>query len=147
MLATLGIQLPPPPAPLASYVPVRLTGYLAFVAGQIAVENGEVLHPGHLGADVTVEQGQEAARRCALQSLSALKEALGSLDRVRGIVQMTVFVSSAAGFTEQPEVANGASDVLVEIFGEPGKHARAAIGVAELPRGASVEVTMVAKID
>jgi len=128
-------------------VPVRLTGYLAFVAGQIAVEDGEVVHPGHLGADVTVEQGQEAARRCALQSLSALKEALGSLDRVRGIVQMTVFVSSAAGFTEQPEVANGASDVLVEIFGEPGKHARAAIGVAELPRGAPVEVTMVAKID
>lgn len=128
-------------------MPVRLTGYLAFVAGQIAVEDGEVVHPGHLGADVTVEQGQEAARRCALQSLSALKEALGSLDRVRGIVQMTVFVSSAAGFTEQPEVANGASDVLVEIFGEPGKHARAAIGVAELPRGAPVEVTMVAKID
>ncbi|HEX9717171.1 MAG TPA: RidA family protein [Actinomycetota bacterium] len=143
----MGIQLPPPPAPLASYVPVRLTGYLAFVAGQIAVEDGEVVHPGHLGADVTVEQGQEAARRCALQSLSALKEALGSLDRVRGIVQMTVFVSSAAGFTEQPEVANGASDVLVGIFGEPGKHARAAIGVAELPRGAPVEVTMVAKID
>jgi len=128
-------------------VPVRLTGYLAFVAGQIAVEDGEVVHPGHLGADVTVEQGQEAARRCALQSLSALKEALGSLDRVRGIVQMTVFVSSAAGFIEQPEVANGASDVVVEIFGEPGKHARAAIGVAELPRGAPVEVTMVAKID
>ena len=128
-------------------MPVRLTGYLAFVAGQIAVEDGEVVHPGHLGADVTVEQGQEAARRCALQSLSALKEALGSLDRVRGIVQMTVFVSSAAGFTEQPEVANGASDVLVGIFGEPGKHARAAIGVAELPRGAPVEVTMVAKID
>lgn len=128
-------------------MPVRVTGYLAFVAGQIAMEDGEVLYPGHLGAEVTMEQGQEAARRCALQSLSALKEALGSLDRVRGIVQMTVFVSSAAGFTEQPQVANAASDVLVEIFGEPGKHARAAIGVTELPRGAPVEVTIVAKVD
>lgn len=85
LLATLGIQLPPAPAPLASYVPVRVTGYLAFVAGQIAMEDGEVLYPGHLGAEVTMEQGQEAARRCALQSLSALKEALGSLDRVREI--------------------------------------------------------------
>ncbi|MGH2659625.1 MAG: RidA family protein [Actinomycetota bacterium] len=147
LLATLGIQLPQAPAPLASYVPVRITGELAFVAGQIAVEDGEVLYPGHLGAEVTVEQGKEAARRCALLTLSALKEALGSLDRVRGIVQMTVFVCSTSGFTEQPQVANGASDVLVEIFGEPGKHARAAIGVAELPRGAPVEVMVVAKID
>lgn len=147
LLATQGLTLPPPPEPIASYVPVRLMGELAFVSAQIAAEAGAVLHPGHLGAEVSVEQGQESARRCALQSLSALKSALGSLDRVRGIVQVTVFVASAPGFTAQSTVANGASDLLVQVFGEAGKHARAAIGVAELPLGASVEVAVLAKVD
>ncbi len=147
LLATQGLTLPPAPAPVASYIPVRLTGELAFVSGQIAAEDGKVLHPGHLGAEVTIEDGQEAARRCALQALSALKAALGSLDRVRGIIQVTVFVASAPGFTDQPKVANGASDLLVQVFGEAGKHARAAIGVAELPLGAPVEVAVLAKMD
>ena len=146
-LVELGLELPPAPAPVASYVPVRLRGDLAYVSGQIPVADGEVLHPGHLGAEVTLEQGQGATRRCALQALSALREALGSLDRVRGIVQVTVFVASSPGFTDQPKVANGASDVLVEIFGERGKHARAAVGVAELPLGAPVEVALVAELD
>jgi enamine deaminase RidA (YjgF/YER057c/UK114 family) len=146
-LVELGLELPPAPAPVASYVPVRLLGDLAYVSGQIPVADGEVLHPGHLGAEVTLEQGQGATRRCALQALSALREALGSLDRVRGIVQVTVFVASSPGFTDQPKVANGASDVLVEIFGERGKHARAAVGVAELPLGAPVEVALVAELD
>jgi enamine deaminase RidA (YjgF/YER057c/UK114 family) len=146
-LGTLGIALPVAAKPVASYVPVRLIGDLAFVSGQIAMEDGVVLQPGHLGAEVALEQGQEAARRCALQALAALQEALGSLDRVRGIVQLQVFVASAPGFTDQPKVANGASDLLVEIFGDEGKHARAAVGVAELPLGASVEVAVVAAID
>lgn len=146
-LGELGIELPPTPAPVASYVPVRVAGGLAFVAGQIPLEAGEVLSAGRLGAEVTLEQGAEAARRCALQALSALRDALGSLDRVRHIVKVEVFVASAPGFVDQPKVANGASDALVEILGEAGRHARAAVGVAELPLGASVEVAIVAAVD
>lgn len=145
-LTELGIELPAAPAPVASYVPVRLAGDLAFVSGQIPMEEGRVLHTGRLGADVDLELGQVAARRCALQALSALRDALGSLDRVIGVVQVSVFVASAPGFTDQPKVANGASDVLVEIFGEEGRHARAAVGVAELPLGACVEVALTARV-
>lgn len=145
-LRELGIELPPPPSAVASYVPVRVSGSLAFVAGQVPLVEGEMLHPGKLGTDISVEQGAEAARRCALQALAALREALGSLDRVRGIVQVSVFVASAAGFTDESKVANGASDLLVEVFGDAGRHARAAVGVAELPLGASVEVALLAEI-
>lgn len=146
-LTELGIELPPAPAPVASYVPVRVAGDLAFVAGQIPLDGGALWYPGKVGAEVSLEQGVEAARRCALQALSALRDALGSLDRVRGIVKVDVFVASAPGFVDQPKVANGASDTLVEIFGEAGRHARAAVGVTELPLGASVEVAIVAAID
>lgn len=146
LLTQLGIRLPPVAAPLASYVPVRIYGDLAYVSGQIPIEDGSVLSMGKLGEDRTIEDGQAAARRCALQALSALREALGSLDRVKGIVQVTVYVASAPGFTDQPQVANGASDLLLEIFGDEGRHARAAVGVAELPLGASVEVSMLAKV-
>ena len=145
LLVHLGIQLPPPPAAAGSYVPVRLAGELAYVSGQVPVVDGELLHPGKLGAEVTLEQGVEAAKRCALQALSALRDALGTLDRVKGIVQLSVFVASAPGFTDQPKVANGASDLLVEIFGDQGRHARAAVGVSELPLGASVEVAVIAR--
>lgn len=145
-LAELGIELPAAPAPIASYVPVAEAGELAFVAAQIPMQDGTVLVSGKVGGDVTIEHAQEAARRCALQAVSALRERFGTLERVRGIVQVMVFVASAPGFTEQPKVANGASDVLVEIFGEEGKHARAAVGVAELPMGAAVEVALVARI-
>ena len=145
-LAELGLELPPAAAPIASYVPVRISGDQAFVAGQVPIEDGRLLSAGKLGADVSIEQGQEAARRCALQALAALRNALGSLDRVRGIVKLDVFVASAPGFTDHPKVANGASDLLVEVFGEEGRHARAAVGVAELPLGASVEVALVAQI-
>lgn len=145
-LSELGIELPPPPAPVASYVPVRIAGALAFVAGQIPLEDGTVSPTGAVDADVTVERAQGGARRCALQALAALREALGTLDRVVGVVQLTVYVASSPGFTQQPAVANGASDVLVEIFGEGGRHARAAVGVAELPLGASVEVAVTAAI-
>jgi enamine deaminase RidA (YjgF/YER057c/UK114 family) len=101
---------------------------------------------GHLGADVDVDAGQEAARRCALQALAALRAELGSLSRVRRIVRVGVFVASTPGFTDQPKVANGASDLLVEVFGEQGRHARAAVGVAELPLGVPVEVELLAEI-
>ena len=145
-LEELGIELPPAVAPVASYVPVRTAGSLAFVAGQIPVKDGSVVLTGAVDADVTLEQAQGAGRRCALQALGSLREALGSLDRVVGIAQLTVFVASSPGFTQQPAVANGASDVLVEIFGEQGRHARAAVGVAELPLGATVEVVVTAVI-
>jgi enamine deaminase RidA (YjgF/YER057c/UK114 family) len=142
-LSRLGIELPPPPKALASYVPVRIHDGLAYVSGQVASVEGAVMHPGRLGAEVGVEQAREAARRCALQILSALREALGSLDRVTGVLQVFVFVASEPTFGEQPVIGNAASDLLVEVFGEVGKHSRAAIGVAALPLGASVEVSAV----
>lgn len=145
-LAELGIELPPTPAPVASYVPVTVAGELAFVAGQVPMKEGAVTLTGRLGEGVEVEQAQAAARRCALQAVSALRDALGSLDRVAGIAQVTVYVASAPSFTEQPKVANGASDALVEIFGEDGRHARAAVGVQALPLGAAVEVAVTARI-
>lgn len=146
-LAELGIELPPPPQAVASYVPVVVAGGFAFVSGQVPMVEGALLHPGKLGAEVTLELGQEAARRCALQALSALNAELGSLERVKRIARADVFVASAPGFTEQPKVANGASDLLVEIFGDAGRHARAAVGVAELPLGACVEVALLAELN
>jgi enamine deaminase RidA (YjgF/YER057c/UK114 family) len=145
-LQELGIELPPPPKPVASYVPVVVSGGFAFVAGQVAMAEGTVQSPGKLGAEVSVGEGQAAARRCALQALAALEEELGDLDRVTRIVQVTVFVASGEGFTDQPKVANGASDVLVEVFGDAGRHARAAVGVAELPLGGPVEVAVIARV-
>jgi enamine deaminase RidA (YjgF/YER057c/UK114 family) len=146
LLANLGIRLPAPARPIASYIPVRVSGDHAFVSGQIPMEDGNVLSSGRLGAEISIEQGQEAARRCALQALAVLRQELGTLDRVKGIVKVDVFVASAPSFGDQAKVANGASDLLVEIFGEDGKHARAAIGVAELPLGASVEVALIARV-
>jgi enamine deaminase RidA (YjgF/YER057c/UK114 family) len=146
LLANLGIRLPAPARPIASYIPVRVSGDHAFVSGQIPMEDGNVLSSGRLGAEISIEQGQEAARLCALQALAVLRQELGTLDRVKGIVKVDVFVASAPSFGDQAKVANGASDLLVEIFGEDGKHARAAIGVAELPLGASVEVALIARV-
>lgn len=145
-LAELGIELPPAPSALAAYVPVRVVGRFAYVSGQVPLVDGVPLHPGKVGDAVTVEEGAEAARRCALQALSALRAALGSLDLVTGIAQLSVFVASATGFTDQPKVANGASDLLVEVFGEAGKHSRIAIGVAELPLGVPVELAVIAEL-
>jgi len=145
-LQELGIQLPTPPEALASYVPVSVSSGYAYVSGQVPIAEGELLWTGKLGDGVDVAAGAEAARRCVLQALSALRAELGSLDRVKRIVKLSVFVASAAGFTGQPEVANGASDVLVEVFGDSGRHARTAVGVAELPLGAPVEVDIVAEI-
>lgn len=145
-LSELGLELPPAPTPIASYVAVRTTGSVAYVSGQVPMVDGVLLHPGKLGDDVSVEQGQQAARRAGLQALAALGGALGDVDRVRGIIKVSVFVASAPGFTDQPKVANGISDLFVELMGETGAHAREAVGVAELPLGTSVEVSVIAEI-
>jgi enamine deaminase RidA (YjgF/YER057c/UK114 family) len=146
-LARLEIELPPPPKPLFSYIPVKVAGGLAYVSGQVPMVDGEVRWPGHLGAEVSLEDGVEAARRCAIQALSALRGSVGSLDEVAGIVQLSAFVSSAPGFTQQPTVANGASDLLVDVFGQDaGSHARYAVGVPELPLNASVEIALIVEL-
>jgi enamine deaminase RidA (YjgF/YER057c/UK114 family) len=145
-LTELGIELPQAAMPLASYVPVHVADALAFVAGQVPLEDGKPTIVGRVGSDVSIEDAQAAARRCALQGLAALRMTLGSLDRVSGIAKVDAFVACDAGFTDQPKVANGASDVLVEIFGDAGKHARAAVGVTSLPLGVPVEVALVARL-
>jgi enamine deaminase RidA (YjgF/YER057c/UK114 family) len=145
-LAELGEELPEPPKALASYVPVVVSGSTAFVAGQVAMIGESMLHPGVLGESVTVAEGAEAARRAALQALSALRGELGSFDRLRRICQVTVYVAATPSFVEHPEVANGASDLLVEVLGDAGRHARAAVGMSSLPRGTSVEVVLTAEV-
>ena len=139
-LAALGLELPPPPRAVAAYVPVVVRRPLAFVAGQIALVDGAVLHAGIVGDTVTVEEAADAARRCALQLLSALRAELGSLEPVERFLKLDVFVACGPSFTNHPLVANGASELLVELLGDPGRHARAAVGVPSLPLGASVEV-------
>jgi enamine deaminase RidA (YjgF/YER057c/UK114 family) len=145
-LQELGIELPPAAKPVASYIPVRVAGGLAFVAGQVALEDGVPMATGRLGDDVTVEEGQQLARRCALQALAALRDELGSLDRVKGIAKLTVFVACTDSFTDHPKVGNGASDLLGEVFGDAGKHARAAVGCPSLPLGVPVEVEVIAEL-
>jgi enamine deaminase RidA (YjgF/YER057c/UK114 family) len=146
-LAELGIVLPEVPKPRWAYSPCVRAGDLLFVSGQIATEKGRVLHPGKLGREVDVERGREAARACAISALAVVRQELGSLDRVRRVVRSGVFVASAEGFTEQPSVANGASDFLREVFGDAGLGARAAVGVAELPLGASVEAEFIFQVE
>jgi enamine deaminase RidA (YjgF/YER057c/UK114 family) len=145
-LAELEIELPAPTPPVASYVPVVVAGGFAFTAGQVALDGGNPLWTGAVGAEVDADAGARAAARCALQALSVLRAELGSLDRIRRVVRVGVFVASAPGFTAQSTVANGASDLLVQIFGEAGRHARTAVGVAELPLGAPVEVELTVQL-
>ena len=145
-LAEMVIILPPAPQPVASYIPVKVVVDLAWVAGQIPMQDGAVTVAGKVGGEVTIDDANAGARRCALQALAALQAALGTLDRVKGIVKLDVFVASATGFTDHPKVANGASDLLVEVFGDEGRHARAAVGVPELPLGAAVEVALLVQV-
>lgn len=142
-LAELVITLPEVGAPRWTYVPAVRSGNLVFVSGQGAIEGGRVLHPGKLGREVDVASGQEAARRCAISALAIVRRELGSLDRVARVVKLTVFVASAEGFGEQPTVANGASDLLRDVFGNAGVGARSAVGVSELPMGLSVEAEFI----
>ncbi len=144
-LAELGIQLPKAAAPVASYVPVVTVGPMAYVSGQLPFIDGELV-TGRLGEDVDLELGMRAARACGLMILAQLKAALGSLDKVERIVKLGGFVNSAGAFTDQPKVVNGCSDLMVDIFGEAGKHARSAVGVPVLPLGAAVEVDAVVSL-
>jgi enamine deaminase RidA (YjgF/YER057c/UK114 family) len=141
-LVELGITLPSVPPPVGSYVPVAVTGNLAFVSGQIARKEGHVIFKGKVGEMVSVEQGASAAREATILALAAL-DAEGLLDRVARVVKVTGYVASAPGFADHPKVVNGASDLLVQVFGEAGRHARTSVGVAALPLGASVEVEFV----
>ena len=144
-LKELGLTLPAARAPLANYVPARRVGNLVYTAGQVSRADDRDIK-GKLGGELNVEQGREAARVCALNCLAALLTVLGSLDEVKQLVRVGAFVNSAAGFNDQPTVANGASDLFVELFGDAGRHARTAVGVNELPAGFAVEVELVAEV-
>jgi len=139
----LGLSLPAPPKPAGTYSSVVVDGSRAWVSGQIVLQDGAILHPGLVDRDVSPETAKEVARRAALQALSALDATLGSLDRVRRIVRVAVYVASVPTFTRQHEVGNGATEVLTQIFGEAGRPARVAMGVAALPLNAPIEVEMV----
>lgn len=144
-LKELNITLPDAPAPAANYVPFVQSGNLVFVSGQISAnENG--LITGKLGADLDVEAGQAAARRCGLALIAQLKAAIGDLDRVVRVVKLGGFVNSTAEFTDQPKVVNGCSDLMVEVFGDAGRHARAAVSAPSLPLGVAVEVDAVFEV-
>lgn len=138
-LAELGLDLPEAAAPVAAYVPTVTAGGLMHVSGQLPFKDGVVM-TGRLGEDRDLAYGQEAAERCGLMVVAQIEKALGGFDRVERIVKLGVFVNSAPSFTEQPQVANGASELMEKLFGEAGRHARAAVGVAVLPRGAAVEI-------
>lgn len=142
-LRELGLELPDPAAPVASYVPTVRTGDLLFVSGQ---GPWGFDHTGKVGADLTLEQAQEAARVTCLYGLAAVKAAVGDLGNVKRVVKLTVFVNAAPGFTDLPKVANGASDLLQDVFGEDGRHARSAVGMAELPMNIPVEIEFVFEV-
>jgi enamine deaminase RidA (YjgF/YER057c/UK114 family) len=145
-LAELGVNLPQAAAPVAAYVPTVEINGLLHVSGQISFAEDGSLITGRLGESLDLERGQAAARRCGIMLLAQIKAALGSLDRVERIVKLGVFVNSHATFTDQPKVANGASELMVEVFGDAGKHARSAVGVPTLPLGVAVEVDAVVAI-
>ena len=144
-LAELGLVLPEPAAPVAAYVPVVMTGGLAYVSGQLPFVDGALVK-GRLGESVTVGEGYEAARACGLMLLAQLRAALGSLSRVERVVKLGAFVCSTGEFIDQPKVANGASDLMAAVFGEAGRHARSAVGVPGLPLGAAVEVDAIVAV-
>lgn len=145
-LEELGIALPTPPAPVASYVPFVVSGRLVFVSGQVTASPDGLKYVGCVGRDLSLEEGKAAARLCAINVIAQLKAACGDLDRVRRCVKLTVFVNAVPGFEQHPEVANGASDLIVEVFADAGRHARAAVGAGSLPRNVAVEVEAVFEI-
>lgn len=145
-LKVLGFTLPAPPKPVANYVPVVRTGDLLFLSGVLPSRNGRLVLTGKLGENLTVEEGVEAAKVAVLNGLSIVRSEAGSLDRVKQIVKMVGYIASAPGFTDQPQVLNGASDLLVSVFGEAGRHARVAVGAAELPRLAPIEIELIVEL-
>ena len=142
----LGIRLPDSSPPKAMYIPVKQVGNLLFVAGQIPMADGVMLYPGHVGEEVTLEQAQKASRQCIVNMLSALRAYLGNLDKVKNVVKVQAFVSSKTGFNQQHIVVNAASQLLYDVFGEAGRHARTAVGVNQLPMDAPVEIEAIIEI-
>jgi enamine deaminase RidA (YjgF/YER057c/UK114 family) len=145
-LAALGLSLPPVAAPLAAYVPAVRAGSLVYTAGQLPVVDGKLLSAGKVGAEVGAAEAAALARTCALNALAAAASAAGGLSAIRRIIKLTGFVASAPDFTGQPQVVNGASELLLEVFGEAGRHARSAVGTAVLPLDAPVEVELIVEV-
>jgi enamine deaminase RidA (YjgF/YER057c/UK114 family) len=143
----LGIVLPDAPKPVAAYIPAKQTGNLVFTAGQLPMVKDELISKGLLGQDVEIDEANKAARICTLNALAAIKGVIGDLDRIKQIVRVVGYVASVPTFTQQPAVVNGASELLLEIFGENGKHARSAVGMAVLPLNASVEIELTVEVD
>jgi enamine deaminase RidA (YjgF/YER057c/UK114 family) len=146
-LNELNLSLPEAPKPVAAYIPAKQSGNLVFTAGQLPMVNGELISKGLLGQDVEIDEANKAARICTLNALAAIKGVVGDLDRVKQIVRVVGYVASVPIFTQQPAVVNGASELLLEIFGENGKHARSAVGIAVLPLNASVEIELTVEIE
>ena len=142
----LGLKLPDAPKPVAAYIPAKQSGNLVFTAGQLPMVNGELISKGLLGQDVEIDEANKAARICTLNALAAIKGVIGDLDRIKHIVRVVGYVASVPTFTQQPAVVNGASELLLEIFGENGKHARSAVGMAVLPLNASVEIELTVEV-
>jgi enamine deaminase RidA (YjgF/YER057c/UK114 family) len=145
-LQKLGLELPSPPKPAGSYLPLVRVGDLIWLSGAICTRDGALTHTGFVGEDLTLEEAQEAARICALNLLAVLRGELGSLEKVRRVVQLTGYVLARDGFSESPRVINGASELLVEVFGERGRHSRAAVAVSGLPLHSSVELSAVVQV-
>ena len=146
-LNELELKLPEVAKPVAAYIPAKQTGKLVFTAGQLPMVNGELISKGLLGQDVEIDEANNAARICTLNALAAIKGVIGELDRIKQIVRVVGYVASVPTFTQQPAVVNGASELLLEIFGENGKHARSAVGMAVLPLNASVEIELTVEVE
>ena len=145
-LRTLGLELPPAPKPVGAYVPAVRTGNLVFVSGQLPLKDGKLIATGHVGREVTLEQAQACARQAALNALAVVAAETGGLQKVTRIVRLTGHVASAPGFTDQAKVLNAASELLAQVFGDAGRHSRAALGPAELPLGSPVELEMIVEV-
>jgi len=142
----MGITIPEAAKPLAAYIPALQVGNLVMTSGQVPIAAGVIKYQGKVGKDLTEEEGKEAAKLCSLNCLAAIKSLIGTLDKIKRVLKLTVFVNSAEGFSAQPKIANGASEFLVEIFGAAGKHVRSAVGVNELPLNSAVEIEMIVEV-
>ncbi len=145
-LAALNLDLPQVAAPVGSYVPAIRSGHLVLTSGQLPLKEGKLLQTGRVGAEISLEDAAAGARVAVLNALAAAAQAAGGIDRISRVVRVCVFVNSAPGFTDQPKVANGASDLLTEVFGDAGRHVRSAVGVSELPLNAAVELELIVEV-
>ena len=146
-MQSLGFQLPERPQPVASYIPAKRVGNLIFTAGQLPMVKGELICLGLLGQDVVIEDAKRAAQICTLNALAAIKGVIGNLDQIKQVIRVVGYVSSIPTFTQQPAIINGASELLLQLFGESGKHARSAVGVACLPLNAAVEIELTVEVN